>query len=130
MTPYLLKHFHNTQHVLPQFKCGQVCEQIQGHIKAFSFPLSAQGVLALIFTSEEAAWAWIRPLAEEGSLPAVLLVHSKLTWGTACLTCFSGFSFNYKFNIGLNTVAHLKSDGEKTSQIYKTEGGEKMSLNT
>lgn len=25
MTPYLLKYFHNTQHVLPQFMSGQAC---------------------------------------------------------------------------------------------------------
>lgn len=120
MTPHLLQYFHNTQHVLPQFMSGQVCNvslylsftNIRTH-QSFLPSIVCSGSPSTDLYTGGCRWGLDQPLAEEGSLPAVLLMHSKLTWGTACPTCSCGFNFN----IGLNTVVHLKKWWWKTSQM-------------
>lgn len=77
---------------------------------------------SLILAPKGADWAGMTHRAEAGSLPAVLLMLSQLTWGTACPTCSYGFSFNFYFNIGLNAIVLLKSDGEKQPNIIKQKG--------
>jgi len=84
----------------------------------------------LILTPKDADWTWIMHLAAEGSLPAVLLMHSHQPGGTVCLICSYGFSFNYYFNIGLSTTVFLKSDGEKTAKYDKTEGEKRMGFSS
>lgn len=178
MTPYLLKYFHNTQHVLPQVMSGQACN-VSLYLSLTNIRAHQSFLLSIVCSGSPSTDLYTRGCRlgldqpEEGSLPAVLLMHSKLTQGTAwltcscalhvpvsytslclthscltcpcvvhvpvpymfsyltcscvlhvplsymslCLTCPCGFSFNYNFNTGLNTVVHFTKWWWKPSQI-------------
>lgn len=66
MTPYLLKYFHNTQHVLPQVMSGQACNvslylsltNIRAH-QSFLLSIVCSGSPKLMFIPEDADGGWI-----------------------------------------------------------------------
>lgn len=92
MTPYLLKYFHNTQHVLPQVMSGQACN-VSLYLSLTNIRAHQSFLLSIVCSGSPSTDLYTRGCRlgldqpEEGSLPAVLLMHSKLTQGTAWLTC-------------------------------------------